>query len=111
LVRRYIITAVLQLANLSCIKHDVQTKLAIYEHIQSMKSKDKAQGRHYLLAQQTEEAPMASQEAGHHGADIDAQYAKCVLVRSLRHAEERDIEGSGFDYRKHELLPTSHHQG
>ena len=57
----------------------------------------KAQGRVDILAQQLKEAPMDSQKVGHHGADIDAQYARCVLIHSLRHAEERKIGGSEFN--------------
>ena len=56
-----------------------------------------AQGRVNLPAQQLKEAPMASREVAHHGADIDAQYANCVLIHSLRHAEEHDIGGSEFN--------------
>ena len=54
---------------------------------------------------------MASQEVGDYGADTDAQYAKCVLSQSLRHAEERDIGGSELNYGKHEPPSTLHHQG
>lgn len=32
---------------------------------------------------------MASEQVGHLGADMDAQYAKCVLIHFLRHAEEK----------------------
>ena len=32
---------------------------------------------------------MASQEVDDHGVGIDAQYAECSLIRSLKHAEEK----------------------
>ena len=32
---------------------------------------------------------MASQAVGNPGADADAQYAECSLIRSLKHAEEK----------------------
>ena len=69
----------------------MQRKLALDEH------EAEIQGRVNLLAQQLKEGPMTSQEVGHYGADIDAQYANCVLIHSLRHAKERDIGGSEFN--------------
>ena len=97
MVRKYIITAVPQLANLPRTKKGVQRGLAVEEHIQGMKGEYEAQRRVYALALQIKEAPMASQDVGHHGADIDAQYAKCVLIHSFRYTEERDVESSEFN--------------
>ena len=54
-----------------------------------MKSGAEARGRLHLLSQQLKEVSMASQEVGDNGADNEAQYARCILIHPLRHAEEQ----------------------